>query len=198
VNLTQECIDSVGQFFDNVAWQKAEELFGPITSLRWGDGFYILFSSKVAHGAIFRPLDEYDASEAPYSNQSDMAYFNPLLSDNGIVPTIRDWHGIVSHEFQHLMRWYRTIYQSGHISYDENCLANAVIYDGAIDEGLAQYFEIMVGRGLYYGDEISKLHRVNAIRDFLSEPHISPFTGAAAPTLSVFSCYAISMIIMAV
>ncbi|GEM_PF-1387206 len=179
-SISQEYLDSIGHYFDNVTWQKAEELVDTVTSLRWSDRFCLLFSSKVEHNAVFRPLDEYDESEAPYSNQCDMAYFNPLLSEDGIVPTIRDWDGIVAHEFQHLMRWYRTIYQSGHAHYDELYLSQAILYDGALDEGLSQYFELMVGRGLFYGDAISKLHRVNAIRTFLSEPHMSPFTGGGS------------------
>lgn len=175
--ISQEYIDSIGRYFDNVSWHKVEDLVGPITTLRWSDRFCMLFSSKVEHNAFFRPLDEYDESEAPYSNQSDMAYFNPLLSEDGIVPTIRDWDGIVAHEFQHLMRWYRTIYQSGYAHYDENYLSQAILYDSALDEGLSQYFELMVERGLFYGDAISKLHRVNGIRKFLSEPHTTSFTG---------------------
>ncbi|MDQ7821695.1 MAG: hypothetical protein RDV48_02755 [Candidatus Eremiobacteraeota bacterium] len=190
-SIEQSRVDAIGQHFDATTWQKAEELFGPLPELRWGDRLYVIFSSKIAHGAYFDADNEYDKSEVPHSNQLDCVFCDPTLEKENIIPTDRDWQGVVAHEFQHLLRWFRKVYQSGHTVYDTQQNKDSLFLDSPVTEGLSQYFECMVGRGFLYGDDLSRAYRLKTLRDYLSKPQDTTMvagsnTGYAMGFLMVF------------
>jgi len=194
VNIEQGRVDAIGQYTDTMIWPKAEELFGRLPELRWGDRLFVIFSSQIAHGAYFDADNEYDSSEVPHSNQLDCVFCDPSLSKETYHATTRDFQGVVAHEFQHLLRWYRKVYQSGYVHYDAQQLKDSLQLDSPVTEGFSQYFECMVDRGFFNGDDLSKVYRLKTLRSYLSKPQNTSMVygsidGYAAGFLMVFYLY---------
>lgn len=168
---------SVGKFFDEIIWQEAEKIYGGIPSFRWGDRIYIVFSREVVGSdggpnAFFSPFNEYDQ---PNSNRLDMLISHPTFSGLGIPITDADFQGAVAHEFQHLMRWFQKVYRSGWPEPGDPQLARLNYYDTTMNEGLSQYFEIVVGRGFTNSPgDLAKWLRIDDLRQYLQRPYLTP------------------------
>jgi hypothetical protein len=163
---------TLGQFFDGEIWTKAEQVFGPISNLRWGGMVYLVVSSYINGNAYFDATHEYDVSG---SNYVDSVYADPKLSYKGSYINITDFQGVFAHEFQHLMRWYRKVYESGYTSYNSQQLIDCVYLDAPINEGASQYFEILVGRGFTNSPSgFAKYLRIDKLRNYLYAPELNP------------------------
>jgi len=183
-NISEARVNAIGAFMDSTVWSGIQQVFGTVTTLRWSDHIYVLYTSQEAGSdgtpnARFDPGEEYDIAN---SNCLDMVYSHPTFAGWGVVNTDEDFQGILAHECQHLMRWYNKIYKSGSANpndYNDPQNTAQIRYDSAIDEGCSQYFECVVGRGFINNgtDKCAQWLRIYNLRGYLKEPQSTSFVG---------------------
>ncbi|MDQ7825952.1 MAG: hypothetical protein RDV48_24330 [Candidatus Eremiobacteraeota bacterium] len=168
-------------------------LCGSNSSLRWGDHIFAAFSLVNNENAFVAPFNFYPRSQIPDSNELDIVYCGCCF-DTGLLPlggdgncaTVNDIEGILAHETQHIMRWLRKVYESGH-PYFPSSQFDTLVLDAPLNEGLSMYLECMVNRGFLFGDVFSKELRIYDLRNILSRSYRgSIFGGNNNPGL--YSC----------
>lgn len=175
-SVTQTHVNSIGDFFQGTTWTKAATYFNVAApGLRWGGSQFNIVISDVVDdnggNAYFYAVHEYpfDAVTNPHSNQMDSVYCCTTFSFAG-QPTVteQDWQGVISHEFQHYLRWYEKVFVGGAAQADQSRL------DAPINEGLSQYFECYVGRGLLNGPAFSQWLRTDNMNQYLGATEAVP------------------------
>jgi hypothetical protein len=136
-------------------------------------------SPTVNENAYFDPYD-FDGRNAK-SNNDECVYMDPRLGfDHGTHDTnlsgnlaLIDWRAILAHEYQHFLRECRKFYQSQADSNDGR--------DRALNEGLSQYTEVLVGNGFTNSPtQVMSGLRINSLVPYLNAPQNTSFSGATS------------------